>query len=375
MCCPDAYLPMAVGIGSSGVGTERLNSPEAFVIPRNVLPFFNRGVTEFSAFFWDGRVQLGRDGAFESPLGALLPTGFDSLLAVAASFPQVEPDEMLGRSERRGGGRGNTYHAELVDTSVDPDNFQERTLTVYKNLVKRLVGTPHHMSPTQAQYRQLFKLAYPNTAAFDITHVGNALAAYISLAFQLKQSAWDRYVGGDNDALSSVQKQGAIIFFGKGRCAVCHSGSEFSDFKYHGLAVPQLDVGKHGSHLDYGRAKATSRAIDRFQFRTPPLRNVTLTGPWGHNGIFNSLDEVIRHHFIPIPLMYEAQKNRPREAEIAGRLLRYRSPILAEIYPISANEIGALMAFLEALESDPVLSNNEALPDAVPSGMNQFIIE
>ena len=368
-------LPMAVGIGSSGVGEQRLQSSEAFVIPRNVLPFFNRGESDFTALFWDGRVQMGENGNFESPMGNKLPKGFENLLAVAASFPQVEPDEMLGRSVRRGGENQATYHADLVDMTVDPDNFQERTLNVYSNLVKRLLGTSAASTPMQSEYRKLFQSAYPATSEFDITHIGNALAAYISLAFQLKPAAWDSYVRGEISALSQQQKKGAMIFFGKGRCAVCHTGEEFSDFKYHGLAVPQLDVGKHGGYLDYGRAKATGLAIDRFQFRTPPLRNVTRTGPWGHNGVFTSLEEVISHHFNPIPLMFAAQKGRPREAELAGRLLRYRSPILAEIYPMAPNDVGAVVAFLEALQSDPILSTDEALPKSVPSGMNQFIVE
>jgi cytochrome c peroxidase len=368
-------LPMAVGIGSSGVGEQRLQSPEAFVIPRNVLPFFNRGESDFTALFWDGRVQMGENGSFESPMGNKLPKGFENLLAVAASFPQVEPDEMLGRSVRRGGESQATYHADLVDMTVDPDNFQERTLNVYSNLVKRLLGTSAASTPMQSEYRKLFQSAYPATSEFDIAHIGNALAAYISLAFQLKPAAWDSYVRGENSALSQQQKKGAMIFFGKGRCSVCHTGEEFSDFKYHGLAVPQLDVGKHGGYLDYGRAKATGLAIDRFQFRTPPLRNVTRTGPWGHNGVFTSLEEVISHHFNPIPLMFAAQKGRPREAELAGRLLRYRSPILAEIYPMAPNDVRAVVAFLEALQSDPFLSTDEALPKSVPSGMNQFIVE
>ena len=368
-------LPMAVGIGSSGVGVQRLQSPEAFVIPRNVLPFFNRGESSFTALFWDGRVQLGESGKFESPLGDKLPKGFENLLAVAASFPQVEPDEMLGRSARRGGQKQTTYHADLVDSSVDPDNFQERTLNVYSNLVKRLLGSSVALSPVQAEYMVLFKAAYPAANEFDITHIGNALAAYISLAFQLKPAAWDNYVAGDVSALSRQQKEGAMIFFGKGRCAVCHSGQEFSDFKYHGLAVPQLPVGKHGGYLDYGRGKATSLAIDRFQFRTPPLRNASRTGPWGHNGLFISLEEAITHHFNPIPLMFAAQKDRPREAELAGRLLSYRSPILAEIYPMTSKDVQSVIAFLKALESDPVLSSDEALPKSVPSGMNQFIVE
>lgn len=368
-------LPMAVGIGSNGVGEQRLQNEKAFVIPRNVLPFFNRGSSDFTAFFWDGRVQLGPDGRFESPLGDRLPKGFDNLLAVASTFPQVEPDEMLGRSLRRGGEGNGTYHAELVSDKVDPDNFQERTLDVYKNLIIRLVGKSEELNSTESAYRKLFSEAYPDVTEYNISHIGNSLSAYISKAFELQAAPWDRYIQGDNSALTPEQKMGAMIFFGKGRCAVCHSGGQFSDFKYHGLAVPQLDVGKHGGYLDYGRAKATSLDNDRFQFRTPPLRNVTRTGPWGHNGIFESIGEAIEHHFNPIPFLYAAQQNRPREAELAGRILSYRSPVLSEIYPVSEEDVRLLVSFLESLESDTVMSDEEALPLSVPSGMNQFILK
>lgn len=368
-------LPMAVGIGSTGVGEQRLQTEQAFVIPRNVLPFFNRGARDFTAFFWDGRVQLGPDGRFESPLGDRLPQGFDNLLAVAATFPQVEPDEMLGRSLRRGGDKAVTHHGELVSDRVDPDNFLERTLHVYKSLTERVVGAEgESLNSTQEEYGRLFSAAYPGTSEYNITHIGNALSAYISTAFELQPAPWDRYVQGDDSALIAEQKQGAMIFFGRGRCAVCHSGTQFSDFNYHGLALPQLGVGKHGGYLDYGRAKATGLADDRLLFRTPPLRNVTKTGPWGHNGIFESIEEAVEHHFNPVPLLYVAQQGRPREGALAGRLLSYRSPTLAEIYPMIQDDVRLLVSFLKSLESDTLMSDEEALPKSVPSGMNQFIL-
>ncbi|SUD84701.1 methylamine utilization protein MauG [Stutzerimonas stutzeri] len=368
-------LPMAVGVGSKGVGEQRLVVEDALIIPRNVLPFFNRGAKEFTALFWDGRVQVGPNGEFESPLGNHLPQGYENLLAVAATFPQAEPDEMLGRSPHRGGNQASTYHAELVGDQVDPDNFQERTLEVYQKLVDRVIGVASEPMPHQRIYRQLFNAAYPETEDYNIAHFGNALAAYISSAFELNPAPWDRYLQGDISALTYEQKQGAFIFFGRGRCAVCHTGTQFSDFNYHGLAVPQLDVGKHGGYLDYGRAKATGRAVDRFSFRTPPLRNVTKTGPWGHNGIFTSLEQAIEHHYNPVPLLYRAQQGRPREAQLSGRLLRYRSSTLAEMYPITQEDVGLLISFLKSLESDTVMTTEQALPASVPSGMNQFIVD
>ncbi len=367
-------LPMSVGLGSKGVGTERLEHTRAFIIPRNALPFFNRGSKDFRALFWDGRVQLGTKGDIESPLGSRMPSGFDSLLAAAAVFPLVEPDEMLGRSLNRRS--KDTYHAELVTIDDEENNLQERTLNAFGNLVERLLETKsQNPKPVALQYRKLFAEAYPGTKLneFRIHHVGNALAAYIGAAFELKPAPWDRYVTGITSALSPEQKQGAFIFFGKGRCAVCHSGTQFSDFRFHGLSIPQMRVGRHNRYLDYGRASATSRGEDRFAFRTPPLRNVTETFPWGHNGIFTSLEAIIGHHINPVPMLYKAQQQDPEEAGNAGRLLGFRSPLLAETAPLSPKEIDLLVQFLKSLSSETVMPDSVALPTNVPSGDRSFI--
>jgi cytochrome c peroxidase len=247
-------LPLAVGLGARGIGEERLTSKSAFFIPRNALPFFNRGSEAFVAFFWDGRVQRAPDGRIESPLGPNLPDGFDNLLAAASVFPPAEPDEMLGHAMRIAG--AEVYHNELVGARVNGDNLQERTPHVFDNLVRRLLA-PEVAQPdaTVMRYRELFRAAYPGVglAKMKITHVGNALSAYIAAAFELSEAPWDRYVKGDTSALTADQKKGAILFFGKGRCAVCHSGAQFSDFRFHALAVPQHRVGKHTRSTDYGR--------------------------------------------------------------------------------------------------------------------------
>jgi cytochrome c peroxidase len=369
-------IPLSVGLGAEGVGKDRLNSTDAFVIPRNALALYNRGSVEFTEYFWDGRVQLGPQGQFESPLGARLPPGFANLLAVASVFPLAEPDEMLGRIRR--GADGKKYHSELVNNQGNTDNYQERTTEVFGNLITRLLGpTEGASTPTTLGYRKLFADAYPEVKRNDIniSHVGNALAAYIAAAFELKASPWDSYVNGDYAAITPVQKQGAILFFGKGRCVVCHSGYQFSDFQFHGLAIPQLRIGKHVRHIDYGRGAATSSGSDRFTFRTPPLRNVARTGPWGHNGIFESIDAAISHHINPIPLLYQAQRGDPDEAALAGRLLGFRSRLLAEISPLSEMEVNQLAEFLNTLSSETLMPDGVAVPTSVPSGRNEFIVQ
>jgi cytochrome c peroxidase len=371
-------LPVAVALGGGeGVGQERVKNIDAFLIPRNAMPFFNRGSEDFVAFFWDGRVQRSQTGRIESPLGEYLPSGFDSLLAVAVAFPLAEQDEMLGRSYERKGS-ASTFHQELVTDDVDPDNYQERARRVFPKVIRRLtLAGPREEQSMRDNYVRLFRAAYPGTPVekLGMAELGNALAAYISIAFDLRPAPWDKYLAGEIRALTSAQKRGALTFFGKGRCAVCHSGKQFSDFQFHGLAVPQLGVGKHGAHVDYGRAGATSRGEDRFRFRTPLLRNASKTGPWGHNGSFTDLKSVITHHYNPVPALWAAQQKFPEEAGRAGRLLGFRSPILSEMDPLSSSDVEEVIAFLSALNSETVMSDKEALPRSVPSGMNQFILK
>jgi len=110
---------------------------------------------------------------------------------------------------------------------------------------------------------------------------------------------------------------GADLFFGDAGCADCHSGPLLSDMEFHNIGVPQIGPGKDpATGLDEGRFLVTGDRADRFAFRTPPLRNVDLTGPYMHDGAFATLEEVIRHHADP-----EASLRgfAPRPASAGGR--------------------------------------------------------
>ncbi|OXE29718.1 methylamine utilization protein MauG, partial [Vibrio parahaemolyticus] len=104
----------------------------------------------------------------------------------------------------------------------------------------------------------------------------------------------------DTSALSEVQKRGAILFYGKARCASCHSGDLMSDMSFHSIGVPQGNQGPHMFGQDFGRALVTLDNSDRYAFRTPSLVAVSKTAPYGHNGIFPTLKGVVKHHISPI---------------------------------------------------------------------------
>lgn len=124
----------------------------------------------------------------------------------------------------------------------------------------------------------------------------------------------DRYLKGDNAALSPQAQKGYMIFTGKGKCTDCHDGVLLSDDKFHALNIPENPehqndpritatrrfVAKVYHYPDYrslnedpGRYLITKDKKDWKAFRTPTLREVAKTAPYMHNGIFATLDEVI----------------------------------------------------------------------------------
>jgi cytochrome c peroxidase len=146
--------------------------------------------------------------------------------------------------------------------------------------------------------------------------VAMALAAFERELVSLN-SPLDRYLNGDEDALSPEAKRGLAIFRGKGDCTRCHFGDYLSDQKFHALNVPEnLDyaedprvaatrrfVAKVYHYDDYmnleedpGRYLITKDKADWKAFRTPTLRNISDTAPYMHNGFFITLDEVIEFY-------------------------------------------------------------------------------
>ncbi len=83
------------------------------------------------------------------------------------------------------------------------------------------------------------------------------------------------------------------------KCSICHTGATFSDEQFHNVAVAQIGPGQgNGISLrdDFGRMNVTGLPEDRYRFRTTPLRNVELTGPYGHDGSIASLREFVEHY-------------------------------------------------------------------------------
>ncbi|MEL7451157.1 MAG: cytochrome c peroxidase, partial [Pseudomonadota bacterium] len=300
-------LPLPLGEGPRGLGPERrvgatMSESVHARVPRNSPALFNLGATEVHTVFHDGRLSVDEQGiynsGFVSPLGFQFPAGLDSVLAAQAMFPVTSAAEMAGDA-----GENPVADAVAQDNIAGPDG-------VWELLAQRLAGVPAYVS--------LFRAAYPDEVftADDITYVraANAIATFESHAFRTLNSPFDRHLRGEEGSLSDSEARGMALFYGEAGCSGCHSGKLQTDQDFHAIAMVQTGPGKgHGMDGSYrratgfdvtlediGRGDVTGDQADNFRFRTPSLRNVALTGPWGHTGAYASLEAVVRHHLDPV---------------------------------------------------------------------------
>ncbi len=146
-------------------------------------------------------------------------------------------------------------------------------------------------------------------------NVGKSLEAYVR-KLAAGPAAFDRFLAGDTTALDSEQRAGLVAFVKDG-CASCHNGPMLSDQKFYALGVPAwpgdpFDVGREGAYAVLAASPFTASGPywdgpketvslsaspqDHGAFRTPSLRNVVESGPWGHNGYFDTLAAAIDFH-------------------------------------------------------------------------------
>ena len=367
-------LSLSVGTGGTGLGPEREIGHERDFVPRNATELFNRGSPEWITMFWDGRISGSVEEGFDSPAEEDLPAGLDNILAAQAMFPVTSRDEMLGEEEDLTIS-GEINELAMIEDDDEYDDKPEHFVAIWAQLMVRLRDIP--------DYQPLFQAAYPDVAqeALGFEHVANALAAYQIAAFSFDDSPWDRYLAGHQEALSPEAKAGALLFYGKEGCADCHSGNLMTDQAYHNLAVPQSGPGKGRRYgVDPGHFLETENNEDRFGFRTPPLRNVTLTGPWFHNGAYTSLEGAVRHHLDPKQGLATYETNqldgslegeyRVTEKSALGIMMNL-DPLLSTPLELTDEEMNDLLTFLESLTSPSAKKLDELVkvPDSVPSGL------
>ena len=241
-----------------------------------------------------------------------------------------------------------------------------------------------------AAYRELFGSIFPEVqqgGPITYEHFSRAIAEFeFSLVFA--DAPIDRFARGHEQAMTTEQKEGALLFFGKAGCVSCHavsgqSNEMFSDFSQHVIGVPQLapTVGNvtfdgPGADEDFGLEQITGNPDDRYKFRTSPIRNAAVQPAFFHNGAFTRLEDAIRHH-LNVYESVDRYSTAKLDADLRGPVgpiepvLERLDPLLREPIVLTDAEFRQLYAFVaEGLLDRRALPVHQRhlVPKRVPSG-------
>ena len=359
---------LAIGTGAVGAGASRALGPGRSVTPRNAPALFSVGLGA-SYLFWDGRVTdaNGTGGKFTTPAGVALPNGVANMVAAQAMIPVTNRTEM----------RGNVGDRDLFGAENELAIPNDSAFTaIWKATMARVLSV--------SAYVQKFNAAYPGiaTSQLGFEHAANAIAAFEVASFSKTASPFDRYLARDDNALSPDAKRGALLFFGSAGCASCHNGPLLGGQTFANTGVPQIGPGiAPSAPLDAGRGDVVAGGppqSGRFTFRVSPLRNVELSAPYMHDGVYPTLDAVVSHYnnvdsalvafdVTQIDAALRASYHGdPATFAAVRKTLDFRLQHSLNLTPDQQRQI---VAFLKSL-TDPAARNLGALvPSAVPSGL------
>ena len=189
-------------------------------------------------------------------------------------------------------------HGQFWDLR-QPD-LEKQSLDVIEN-VDEMHGSMKSILPRVAedtQYRKLFKKAF-GTERPEAWQVQNTVASYVRTLNKFN-SRFDKYMRGDTSAMTKNEVNGMNLFMGKAKCATCHfvplfNGTvppNFTKTEHEVVGTPMDAAGTKLSD-DEGRYKYNMMPQLKNAYKTPGLRNVALTAPYMHNGVYNTLEEVV----------------------------------------------------------------------------------
>jgi cytochrome c peroxidase len=354
---------IAIGIDNNGiVGPDRTGPRNQRRTPMAINTAF------YPNLMWNSRFASISQDPFDNSAGFLFPAPenlslsyLPHLLVAQAFIPLTERIEAAGF------------------------DFPGDNHAIRGEVLRRLNQTP--------AYRKLFGELFPEvTAGAPITFdMFGAVIAEFEFTLTFANAPIDQYARGQKNALTSNQKNGALLFFGKARCVECHavSGSAnemFSDFDLHVIGVPQLAplianiaFDGPGGNEDFGLEQVTGNASDRYLFRSSPLRNVGLQPAFFHNGCFTKLEDAVRHHLDPFT---SARNYDPVRAGVAADLagpLGPIEPVLARLDPLlqkpmslTNDEFNWLVEFVRVGLLDRAAEPEhfrKIVPKSLPSGL------
>jgi cytochrome c peroxidase len=185
----------------------------------------------------------------------------------------------------------------------------------FDDIVKRLSDVP--------EYKSWFDKLFPGKGISQES-ITTAIATF-ERTIVTGWSPFDRWVDGDEAAISDSAKRGFDIFAGKANCAACHSGWNFTDNKFHDIGVPGEDIGR--------AAIDASDPMAQYAFKTPGLRNVMYRAPFMHDGSLPDMHSVLLHYevgFIERPSLAKEMKRITLSSQDREDLLAFLAALTAD---------------------------------------------
>ena len=295
-------LDLSIGVDGAGLGGDRR------FVSADPIPFVKRNSQTVLNTAFNG---IDLEGEYDPATAPMFWDDRARGLEAQALLPILTFEEM----------RGHAYPEEdAVDT-----------------VVARLQAIP--------EYRSLFAEAFEGEDTVSAENLGKALAAF-QRSLVANNSPYDRYMRGETNAMTRLQIRGMQRFEQVG-CINCHNGPMFSDYKLHVLGIRDNRL----------LQESDPGAVEQpYAFRTPSLRNLALTAPYMHNGLFATLEDVVEFYD-------DVGDRNERNVNLQRNQI---DPLIRTLDDPDDHE-RELIAFLNALNDD---NYDRKIPDRVPSGLN-----
>ncbi|MGB4840713.1 MAG: cytochrome c peroxidase [Saprospiraceae bacterium] len=269
------------------------------------------------------------------------------------------------------------WNGQFGSTHVNANTkslWTETSILKYNNLgfegleTRSIAGLEmHRMKMTDdiikmGAYKNLFDDAFqniPENIRYTNETAGLAIAAYLR-TITASEAPFQKYVQGNIDAMNESEKQGAIVFFGKGQCSSCHTGPALNSMQFNALGMNDMidcpeptfnTIQNDPSNL--GRGGFTKNPSDNYKFKVPQLYNLADSPFYGHGSSFRTIKEVIKYKNMAVPQNKNILKNQI-------------DPIFKPI-GLTPEEINTLTAFITQALYDPKL--RRFVPQKLPSGL------
>ena len=340
-----------------------------------------------AAGFKSGIVQgIGEGGSGFGLTGEtrVLANGFDAQSENPSMIPDVQPftspavlnaayqEVMLWNGQFGNQIDGNVNKGLPNDILASPNTPKKENLRALSGLeTQAIAGTAVHRLNTSensilqsnTEYQLLFDAAFPEGSNDILEDAGKAIAAY-ERTILANEAPFQRWLAGDESAMTDQELRGAVLFFGKAQCAGCHTGPALSSAAgateremFMAVGFADLDTnlaavtGEVSNNDAKGRGGFTGDASYDYTFKVPQLYNLKDTDVYGHGGSFSSIRQVVAYKNTAV-----SQKRIPMN-QLDARFI----PL-----GLSSDEIDDLVAFLEEGLYDANLQRY--VPDALPSG-------